>query len=174
MSRRNQRKAKAKTSGFPFQRILAVVGTIVLMALLVLGLEMLYAFHLAHELLPSATFYAEGSGRAIMTAGSEEQLENVLMDRLSSKAKAATTKGQLAQMYQVLTSLGNFEYYNGVYGKQEYAGYVDLLKGPTVRYTFTANAAFEKGIGIITMVVTRRDNDWQISTCNITTTGSRF
>jgi len=172
MSRRKRRKSKVKPARNLFRNFLLAIGAFAVLALVSFGIEALYAFHLAEELLPSASYYAEVSGRAILNADSQQQLENVLTEKLSPKTKAAFTKSQAAQMYATLSTLGKFEYYNGIYGKGKYGGFVDLFKGPTVRYTLTANAIFEEGFGIVTMVVIRSGSDWQISACNITTTAS--
>ena len=171
MSNRNRRdKQVGRNYARLLERFLAVVGALTLIALTALGIAALYTYYAESNVDQSSERYANESGLAILSVHSEQDLQLVLLQRLSPEAQTTTTKAGIDEMVESLNKLGKLEDYKGVESVHIQTGLLSLSEGVGAKLTYTASAAFEKGIGLVKMTLIRHGDGWQINGFYITAT----
>ncbi|MCE0498046.1 MAG: hypothetical protein LV481_08895 [Methylacidiphilales bacterium] len=170
MSNRNSRH-KQSTSNYArfLERFLAVVGALTLLVIAILGITFLYTNIIVNS-DPTAERYARESGLAILSVHSEQDMQTVLLQRLSPEAQKTSTPAGIAQMVEALNKLGKFEDYKGVESSHVQTGLLPFSERLGSNITYTASAAFEHGTGLVKMALIHNGDDWQINGFSITTT----
>jgi hypothetical protein len=141
-----------------------------LLAIAAVGIAALYTNYVGNNMDPSAERYATESGLAILSVHSEQDMQSVLLQRLSPEAQKTTSKAGIAEMVESLNKLGKLENYKGVESVHIQSGLLSLSEGVGAKLTYTASAAFENGTGLVKMTLVRHGDGWQINGFYITAT----
>jgi hypothetical protein len=142
---------------------LMVIGALTLLAFATFGIAMFYTSYASHNLDPSAEQYATDSGLAIMSVHSDQELESVLLQRLSPEARADSTKDEAAEGAELLKKLGKLEDYKGVVKVDIQSGLLGLSGALGGKYTYTVFASFENGTCTLKISLILHDDGWLIS-----------
>ena len=171
MSNRNQRdKQSARNYARIVERILAIIGALTLLAIAAFVIGVLYTYYVENNMNPSANRYASESGLAILSAHSEQEMQSLLLQRLSPKAQTTTTKAGIDQIVETVNKLGKLEEYKGVMAFHIQTGLLSLSKGVGEELTYDARATFENGTGLVRMTLVPHGDGWQINGFYVTAT----
>ncbi len=171
MSNHNRRnKQGTRNYARLLERFLAIVGALTILAIAALGITVLYTYYIEDTVNPSAERYARESGLAILSVHSEQDLQVVVLQRLSPEAQKTTSKAGIAQIVESLNKLGKLQEYKGVESVRIQSGLLNLSEGLGTKLTYTANAIFENGTGLVKMTLVRPGDDWQINGFYVTAT----